>query len=68
MMGCFFMTSYSSGVSLPEARRMASSMPILPMSWSSAAYFDVARHLVGQLQLGGQTPRLDAGAVGMFVV
>ena len=32
-----FMTSYSSGVSLPGLPRMASGMAILPTSWVMAA-------------------------------
>ena len=33
---CVFMTSNSSGVSLPGFSRIASGMPTLPMSWSGA--------------------------------
>jgi len=34
LLGCCFMTVYSSSVSAAGLRRILSSIPILPMSWN----------------------------------
>ena len=60
-------SSHSSSVSAPGLRRIASLMPILPMSCSSAADLDVGQALGRQAELLGDEQRHLHDGVGVLL-